>query len=168
MVNLKRWLAHAFMPPWRWRLAFPKATLDNIAQAIQTSEKLHSGELRFAFENTLAPMQVWRGQSGKQRAQQLFAQLGVWDTEENSGVFVYLLLADREVHIIADRGIAKKVNQKQWDAIAQCMQEAFAKGDFKGGSLAGIGQISHLLAEHFPAMPDNPNELGDYPTIIKG
>jgi len=166
MVKLKRWLVHALMPPWRWRLAFPKATLDAIAQTIRQSESQHSGELRFVVENTLAGHKLWRGMSARQRGLELFAQLGVWDTEANSGVLIYLLLADREVHIIADRGIAKKVAQAHWNTIAETMQAAFAKGDFTGGSLAGIGQISRLLAEHFPASSNNPNELSDYPTII--
>ncbi len=167
MVTIKRWLIHTFMPPWRWRMAFPSALLKDIENAIQQSENQHRGELRFAVENTLAPSWVWNNLSARQRATEVFSNLRVWDTEENSGILIYLLLADREVHIIADRGIAKKVAQSQWDAIAKSMQIAFSKGEFRKGSLAGIEQLTQLLASHFPPGTLNPNELPNKPVIIK-
>ncbi len=166
MVSIKRWLKHVLMPPWRWRLAFPKAVLKEIEQAIKQSEHQHSGELRFAVENALAPVWVWRGKSARYRATEVFANLRVWDTEDNSGVLIYVLLADREVHIVADRGIAKCVTQSEWDAIAQTMQTAFKQGDFRHGALEGIEQITKHLVAHFPAKSDNPNELSDQPVII--
>ena len=86
MVNIKRWFIHAFMPPWRWRAAFPAAVLNDIEKAVKLSECQHRGELRFAVENALAPTWVWRGMSGRQRATEVFSILRVWDTEENSGV----------------------------------------------------------------------------------
>ena len=116
MVNIKRWFRHAFMPPWRWRMLFPKTALADIEKAVKHSEHQHSAELRFAVENALALGQVWRGVSARQRAIEVFSNLQVWDTEQNSGVLIYLLLADREVHIVADRGIAKRVEQVEWDA----------------------------------------------------
>ena len=131
MVNIRRWFLHTFMPPWRWRLAFPAAVLKDIEMAVKQSERQHRGELRFAVENTLAPSWVWHGMSARQRATDLFSNLRVWDTEENSGVLIYLLLADREVHIVADRGIAGRVPQAEWDAVAQAMQKAFRQGDFR-------------------------------------
>ena len=167
MVNIKRWFLHTFMPPWRWRLAFPAAALKDIEMAVKQSEYQHSGELRFAIENALAPISVWRGMSAHQRATEVFSNLRVWDTDENSGVLIYLLLADREVHIVADRGIARRVPQAEWDAVAQAMQKAFRLGDFRRGSLEGIERITIMLANHFPAGADNPNELSNKPVIVK-
>lgn len=167
MVNVKRWLTHALMPPWRWRLAFPESLLNEIESAVKQSERQHRGELRFAIENTLPSAGVWRDMAAYERALDVFSNLRVWDTEENSGVLIYLLLADHEVHIIADRGIAKRVDQSAWNEIAKTMQAAFRQGDFRRGSLAGIEKITALLATHFPANPDNRNELTDRPTIIK-
>jgi uncharacterized membrane protein len=156
------------MPPWRWRLAFPVSVLLDIENAIKQSEKQHRGELRFAIENALAPGRVWHNQSAHQRATEIFSNLHIWDTEENSGILIYLQLADREVHIIADRGIAKKVAQPEWDAIAKDMQLAFGQGDFRRGSLDGIERLTQLLARHFPPDGDrNPNELADKPVIVK-
>jgi uncharacterized membrane protein len=167
MVAFKRWFLHTFMPPWRWRLAFSAAVLKDIELAVKQSERQHRGELRFAVENALAPSWVWRGMSARQRATDVFSNLRVWDTEENSGVLIYLLLADREVHIIADRGIARRVPQADWDAVAQAMQRAFRQGDFRRGSLEGIERITMMLATHFPPGADNPNELPNKPVIVK-
>jgi len=105
--------------------------------------------------------------SARQRATEVFSNLRVWDTEENSGVLIYLLLADREVHIVADRGIARRVPQAEWDAVAQAMQKAFRQGDFRSGSIEGIERITRMLAMHFPPCADNPNELSNKPVIIK-
>ncbi|MGZ8137200.1 MAG: TPM domain-containing protein [Methylococcaceae bacterium] len=167
MVNIKRWFIHAFTPPWRWRFAFPQNVLGDIEKAVKQSENRHRGELRFAVENTLAPNRVWREMSARQRATEIFSQLRVWDTEENSGVLIYVLLADREVHIVADRGIAKRVTQAEWNAIAEVMQQAFRLGDFRRGSLEGVERITALLTNHFPTGEDNPNEMPDHPVIIK-
>jgi uncharacterized membrane protein len=166
MVAFKRWLIHAFMPPRQWRRAFPSVVLKAIDAAIRQSERRHRGELRFAIENTLAPSWAWHGMSARRRAIEVFSNLRVWDTEENSGVLIYVLLADREVHIVADRGIAKRVPQDEWDAVAKLMENAFRLGNFRRGALEGIELISTLLATHFPADADNPNELADKPFIV--
>jgi uncharacterized membrane protein len=166
MVNFSRWFKHLFTSPWAWRRAFPQATLDAIEAAIRQSETRHSGEIRFAIETSLAPAWAWRGMSGRERAVEMFSQLRVWDTAENSGVLVYLLLADRDIQIVADRGIAARVNQAQWEAVAQAMEAAFRQGEFARGALEGIRQIDVLLALHFPASALNPDELSDRPVII--
>jgi len=167
MVNIKRWFRHAFMLPWRWHMLFPKSALADIENAVKRSEHQHSAELRFAVENALALGRVWQGISARQRAIEVFSNLQVWDTEQNSGVLIYLLLADREVHIVADRGIAKRVAQADWDAIAETMQREFLHGDFLSGSLQGIERITMLLAAHFPPGADNPNELSNKPVIVR-
>ena len=168
MVNkFKRWCIHTLIAPWRVRKLFSKATLKAIETAIQQSESQHSGELRFAIENSLSTRQILAGISSRQRAIEIFSTLRVWDTEENSGVLIYLLLAERTVHIIADRGINRRVAQVQWDEIVKAMQNEFKQGEFQGGSLQGIERITVLLAQHFPANADNPNELPDAPVIIR-
>jgi len=166
MVNIKRWFRHAFMPPWRWRMLFSRTVLGDIGKAVKNSEYQHSGELRFAVENALALAQVCRGVSARQRAIEVFSNLRIWDTEQNSGVLIYVLLADREVHIVADRGIARCVAQAEWDAVAESMQKAYRSGDFLHGSVQGIERITMLLATHFPAGADNRNELSNKPVIV--
>jgi uncharacterized membrane protein len=167
MVKLSRWLKHVFMPPWRWRLSFPADALTDIEKAVKQSESQHSGEIRFAIENALAPGWVWHGMTARHRATEIFSNLRIWDTEENSGVLIYIQLADREVHILADRGINKRVAQSEWDTIAQTIQNEFRQGKFREGSIKGIEAITALLANHFPPKADNINELPNKPVIIK-
>lgn len=173
MVNFRRWFRHVFTPPWAWRHAFRQSTLDAIEAAIRASETTHHGEIRFAIENSLAPAWVWRGMSGRARAIEVFSNLRVWDTEHNSGVLVYLLLADHDIEIVADRGIASRVDASAWEAVAQSMEAAFRQGEFERGALDGIEQISTLLTAHFPytghvSQPgDNPDELANRPVIIR-
>ena len=168
MVNFRRWFKHVFMFPWAWRRAFPQVTLDAIETAIRASEATHGGEIRFVIENNLPGTLVWRGMSGRERAIEMFANLRVWDTEHNSGVLVYLLLADRDIEILADRGIAARVDASAWEAVAQTMESAFRRGEFERGALAGIQQISALLAAHFPPAGPNPDELANRPVIVRG
>jgi uncharacterized membrane protein len=158
---------HLFSPPWRLRTAFPRSTLDAIEAAIKASETRHSGELRFAIETSLPVVEVMRGMASRHRAIEVFSQMRVWDTEENSGVLIYVLLAEHGLEIVADRGLARQVEQREWDAIAQDMQTAYAKGQFLEGSVAGIEAITRLLERHFPPGASNPNELPDRPTILR-
>jgi uncharacterized membrane protein len=154
------------MPPWAWRRAFPQATLDAIEAAIRASETAHSGEIRFAVENSLPATLAWRGTTGRARAIEVFSNLRVWDTEHNSGVLIYLLLADHDIEIVADRGIAARVEQGMWEAVAQTMEAAFRDGEFERGALAGIAQVSALLAQNFPPSGHNPDELANRPVIL--
>ena len=167
MVNFKRWFRHLFMPPRAWRRAFPRATLDAIEAAIRMSETRHGGEIRFAIENSLPGILAWRGMSGRERAIEMFSNLRVWDTEHNSGVLIYLLLADHDIEIVADRGIAARVDPAAWEAVAQTMEAAFRQGEFERGALAGVEQIGALLAAHFPPSGHNPDELANRPVIVR-
>jgi uncharacterized membrane protein len=167
MVNPKRVARHLFTPPWAWKRSFPQAVLDAIEAAIRTSEARHGGEIRFVIENSLPPMLAWRGISGRARAIEVFSNLRVWDTEANSGVLIYLLLADRDIEIVADRGIATRVASGAWEAIAREMEAMFRAGDFEGGALAGIVAVGALLAAQCPPPERNRNELDDRPFILE-
>jgi uncharacterized membrane protein len=166
MVNFRRWFRHLFMPPWAWRRDFPQSTLDAIEAAIRDSEARHGGEIRFAIENSLAPSRVWRGTSGRERAIEVFSTLRVWDTQHNSGVLIYLLLADHDIEIVADRGIAARVDPAVWDAVAQKMEAAFRRREFECGALLGVRLIGELLAQHFSPSGHNPDELANRPLIV--
>jgi uncharacterized membrane protein len=167
MVNFRRFFRHLFMPTWAWRRVFPQATLDAIEAAIGVSETAHGGEIRFAIENSLPAALAWRGISGRERAIGVFSNLHVWDTEHNSGVLIYLLLADHDIEIVADRGIASRVDPTVWEAVAQTMEAAFRQGEFERGALSGIAQVSALLAAHFPPSGHNPDELANRPVILR-
>ena len=117
-------------------------------------------------EGALEWSALWRDQAARERALELFSLLRVWDTEHNTGVLIYLLLADRDVEIIADRGIDRRVGSAEWQRICRGMEECFRRGDFVPGVKQGIDAISAHLIRHFPAAGENPNELPDQPTVL--
>lgn len=162
---LGRLLRHLFFPHARLRRAFPEAALTAIEQAIKAAERTHVGEIRFAVESALEPGALWRGESARERGMEVFAELHVWDTERNNGVLIYALLADRDVEIVADRGVARQVDDAQWRAVCDGLKQAYARGDFLPGSLAAVDAVSQLLTRHFPADGENPNELPDRPYV---
>jgi uncharacterized membrane protein len=159
-----RILKHLFTPHWLALRAFPHSTLAKIEHAVKSSERLHRGEIRFAVEASLhlASLRV----STRERARQVFSQLGVWDTADNSGVLIYVQLVDHRIEIVADRGIAAKVGQAEWDAICRAMERAFKADRFADGSIEAIQAVTAILARHFPAGGVNPNELPDRPAVL--
>ncbi len=161
-----RTLKHLVLPHWLVKRAFPAATLTAIEQAVTASEKQHTGELRFVTEGSLPWESLWQRQTPRQRAVDLFSQLRVWDTEHNSGILIYVQWVDRAVEILADRGIAARVPQAEWDAICREMEAAFKRDDYRGGALAAIERASKLLTEHFPMTHGDRNELSDKPLVI--
>ncbi|MBX9604597.1 MAG: TPM domain-containing protein [Gammaproteobacteria bacterium] len=166
MFEFKRVLSHLCTGRAQVRRAFPAATLATIEAAIRGCEATHGGQLRFAVEGGLDGWPLLRGLRPRERALQVFAELGVWDTEHNNGVLLYLLLADRDVEIVADRGIGARVPQAEWEAICRRMESEFRAGRFEAGALAGIDEIGRLLARHFPARGVAPNELDDRPALL--
>jgi uncharacterized membrane protein len=157
---------HLVTENWSARRAFPKATLERIQKAIAAGERKHAGQLRFVVEPDLQLLAVLRGEAPRERALEVFGRLRIWDTEENCGVLVYLLLADRAVEIVADRGIHRHVGDASWQAICRRMESAFRERKFEEGAIAGIEAINALLAEHFPRAAAGPNELPDKPLVL--
>ena len=165
-MDAARWLKHVFAADWLLWRCFPRRVLARIEHAIAEQERRHIGELRLVVEGGLPIGRLVRGQRSRARAVELFGALRVWDTEHNSGVLIYILLADRAVEILADRGIQAQVGNQKWERICAQMRSQFAAGDFESGSGGGVRAISDLLARHFPATGENPNELPDQPVIL--
>jgi len=159
-----RFLKHLLTPHWWAVRTFPSGVLRQIESAIKASERRHDGELRFAIEGPL-PLQLLRTTTRK-RAEALFGQLGVWDTEHNSGVLIYVQLIDRRIEIVADRGISAKVDQAEWKAICSQMEQAFGEDEYAEGALRAIESSTDLLAKHYPPRGRNPNELPDKPVVL--
>ena len=163
---MKRLIKHLAYSQWRKHAAFPKRALKAIEQAVRESESHHDGELRFVVEGALGVRQLWRGVTARQRAVEVFAQQRVWNTERNSGVLIYVQLADRRVEILADRGINAKVDPATWQHICKEMERAFGAGRFEEGAVNGVRAVGRLLEEHFPAQQENPDELPDEPVVL--
>lgn len=166
-MKISRILKHLIYGPLHVRRFFPRTSLQAIQTAITRSESSHMGELRFAVEAALDWRDLLRGVTPRERAIKVFSRLRIWDTEHNSGVLIYLLLAERDVEIIADRGIHARVGDAGWQAICSEMETLFRAGEFERGVLTGIARITAVLAEHFPARGEsNPNELSDAPVVL--
>ena len=161
-----RAVRHLFELPGAISRAFGDESLAAIEQAIRRSEQSHDGEIRVAVEAALDPLRLWRGETARERAIEVFAELGVWDTERNNGVLLYLLLADRDVEIVADRGFNEKVTAAQWEEVCRRMESSLREGRHTEAIIAGIDAISQIVARHFPPSSRGRNELADRPAAL--
>jgi uncharacterized membrane protein len=165
-MGIRRIGRHLIEHRWRVRRLFPPAALARIEQAIKAGEATHSGQVRFVVEGALDGAPLFRDQPARERALDIFSQLRIWDTAHNNGVLIYLLLADRDVEIIADRGINARVGADGWEKICRKMETDFKAGNFERGVIKGIEAVSHELAKHFPKTGSGRNELPDAPVVI--
>jgi uncharacterized membrane protein YgcG len=165
-MGIRRIGKHLLEHHWRARRIFPPEVLATIERAIKAGEATHSGQVRFVVEGALDGLPLFRDQPARERALDIFSHLRIWDTAHNSGVLIYLLLADRDVEIIADRGIDAKVGRAGWDKICKAMETDFKAGNFSGGVIRGIEAVSKQLAAHFPRHGGGKNELPDAPVVM--
>jgi uncharacterized membrane protein YgcG len=165
-MKLKRLIRHLLTTRWSTRRYFPHEVRAAIEQAIGECESRHAGEIRFVVETAFDLPELWHDLAPRRRAVQVFGQLGVWDTAENNGVLIYVLMADRVVEIVADRGIASRIPQKEWDTVCRQMQQHFRAGRFREGSVVGILGVGALLGRHFPGKASGRNELPDQPVLL--
>ncbi len=165
-MNITRIVRHLLATHGQVARAFPPSALNAIENAIKASEAEHAGQVRFAVEGALDGAPLFKNQSPRERALELFAQLHVWDTEHNNGLLIYLLLADRAVEIVADRGIHAKVGTDEWTKICRQMEAAFKQSDYEAGVLAGVQTVTEHLVKHFPASGPRRNELPNKPVVL--
>jgi uncharacterized membrane protein len=161
-----RLLRHVFARSARH--LFPEDSLQRIADAIAAGELRHRGEVMFAVESELPAVMILRGLQARQSAEAAFARLRTWDTEANNGVLIYLLLADRHVEIVADRGLRDLVSAEQWRGVCLLMEERLRAGEPEQAVIRGIEAVSDLLAGHFPQVDGDPDrdELPNRPLIL--
>lgn len=164
--RLRRQWRHWTSTAARGRALFPEQTLAAIAGAITAGEQRHRGELRLIVESALPSELIWADTSIRQRAVSLFAEYGVWDTEDNCGVLIYVNLAERKVEIVADRQIARRIDPSIWQQACRTMTEGYARGEFHASTLAAVEQVNTLLATAFPANGARANELPDRPIVL--
>lgn len=165
-MALKRILRHLWFPDAVLRRRFSASALQTITAAIGENERGHTGEICFAVEASLSLDRLARRQSARDRALELFSLLRVWDTEQNNGVLIYVLMADRDVEILADRGIARIVPQERWKAICERMEGEFRAGRFVDGALTGIGEVGVELRTHFAGEDRHGDELRNEPHLL--
>lgn len=176
--KLELLLRHLWLDASDTRRAIPPDMLDRLAAQVAASERHHSGQIRICIEAALPTSYLWRLNSQnslndliRQRAIALFGKLRVWDTEDNNGVLIYLLLAEQAIEIVADRGLTRHVNAQQWQAMITRMSHAFHENRYEDGLTQAVEETSAVLMTHF-ARPDDlescqipPNELPDLPML---
>jgi len=167
-MEILRTLRHWLTTPRAVRRTFSEEALKRIREAIVESERTHSGEIRFAVESALPMSYLRRDAPARERALMMFAKLRVWDTEQNNGVLVYVEMADHQIEIVADRGIARHVTDAEWKAIAGVMRDRFRTGAYEAGAIEAVQAVGAVLTRHFPLNEGerNPNELPDYPVVL--
>ena len=171
---LARLGSHLWSADRQLRKAFPADSLQRIEHAVTAAESGHSGELRVVIEGGLgwavahtSAARLEASSLSRARAVDLFAQLGVWDTADNSGVLIYILMAEHQLEIIADRGIHARVGETVWQGIVADTTARFRRGEYEQGVLSAIDAIGTLLRSHFPvAAGSNPNELPNRPITL--
>ena len=169
MGRFKRLMRHRWTDEATLRRALPPEALARIGERVTASERRHTGQIRVCIEAGLPWSYIRRDAPARQRAITLFGKLRVWDTAQNNGVLIYLLLAEHAIEIVADRGIDLHVDAADWSAMTKRMAQAFREGRFEDGVTQALEEVSALLVEHFPAEPDAPsrrNELPDAPVVL--
>ena len=167
MQRIQRLLRHRWHDESDTQRAIPPALAQRLAERVAASERRHSGEVRIYVEAGLPLSYLWRDAKPRERAIAMFGKLGVWDTEHNNGVLIYLLLAEHAIEIVADRGLTRHVPQAQWQEIVQRMGGAFRAGRYEEGLAQAVDEVTALLVRHFPLGEGeaNPNELPDQPVL---
>jgi uncharacterized membrane protein len=169
-MKIARLLRHLFATRIGTRRRFSDAVDSEIEAAIRAAETRTSGEIRFVIETALEVPDLWAGLSPRDRAAQVFAEFRVWDTELRNGVLIYVLAADRDVEIVADRGAAALIEPAGWEQAARTMEEHFRARRFREGAVAGVAAVAGLLESRFPAHArdgnDDRDELPNQPSLL--
>lgn len=174
MAQISLWLtALARLARHRWRgrsvhRTLPPDALQRITARIAASERRHTGQIRICVEGGLPWSYIARHASARDRAVMMFSKLRAWDTEHNNGVLIYLLIAERSIDIVADRGLHAHVGSGEWRQLVSGMASAFRAERFEDGLTVAVDAVGALLERHFPATQDAPrtNELPDAPHVL--
>lgn len=156
-MSVGRILKHWVMSPIPVTMAFPQSSLDAVSRCIEECETQTSAEFRLIIERSIPSKDLRGNITDADRAKELFGQYGVWDTEENNGVLIYLNLSDRAIEIYLDRAAARVIKQSELDGIVKRIEESFSMGLFERGVCDAFKELTKLLAPAFPNKPvENP------------
>jgi uncharacterized membrane protein len=150
------------------RAALPQVALNHLTAQIAASEQQHSGEIRICVEAGLPWSYIRRDATVRDRALTLFGKLHIWDTAQNNGVLIYLLMAEQAIEIVADRGLNSHVNAETWVTITAALSQALASQQAEAGLSEAVSAVSTLLCTYFPAEPglEKTNQLPDTPLLL--
>jgi uncharacterized membrane protein len=165
-MAIARALRHLFATRTGTRRRFTDAVNASIESAIRAAETHSSAEIRFVIETALDLPDLWAGVTPRARALQVFSALRVWDTELRNGVLIYVLAADRNVEIVADRGAATRISPVEWESACRLIEDHFRAGRFQEGAVAGVVAVGELLERGFPARSSDRDELPNQPSLL--
>jgi uncharacterized membrane protein len=154
-----RILKHLFLFPWITQRFLSTKESKAIESLIGESEKQHSGEIVFVVEDSLPISAVLKRTTARERAIEVFSMLGIWDTELNNGILLYVLLADKSFEILADRGVMQKIDAKKLEDIRTQIESSLAQKRCFEGIADGISALTQILIHHFPRLSGDTNEL---------
>lgn len=166
-MNIKRILRHRWWDDTDTRRVLGPVALQSLEARVQASEARHTGEIRLCIEGALPWSHLRRDAPARERAVSMFGKLRVWDTEDNNGVLIYLLLVEHRIEIVADRGVSRCVPQAEWDRIVQGMSEMLRAGQAEAALGLAVDEVTALLVRHFPLRDGQPNvdELPNRPHV---
>ena len=166
MTTFSRLTKHLLTTKATARRMFSPESLKVIEEAIAEGETRHRAEVRLIVEASLSWADILAKMPPRQRAIALFSQFGIWDTEENCGVLVYVNIADRKVEIVADRDVARRISNEEWNAICHTMTDNFAKGEFRDSTISALKRLNALLEKHYPDVGIVNNQLPNHPVVM--
>ena len=145
------------------------AALERLQAFINASEQQHTGQILLCIEASLSPEEIQRYATPRARALALFGELRVWDTEDNNGVMLYLLLDQHAIELVADRALHRSVAQNAWSNITERLAAALRASQYENGLQAALELISGLLIAHFPATAGrvHENTVSDVPVLLR-
>ena len=165
-MRLARTLRHLATFRARTRRRFNAEVMAAIEAAVAAAEARSSGQIRFVIETALDAAAAWSGVAPRERALHVFSGLHLWDTELRNGVLIYVLMADHDVEIVADRGAAQRIPQEDWEGVCRLMEAQFRAGEFAAGALAGVEAAGRLLERHFPPRGSHRDEHPNQPVLL--
>jgi uncharacterized membrane protein len=135
---------------------FTSVEFAGIKRAVQAVEARTNGEIRVSIRGNRK-----KSLSLKDQALSDFAEFGLKNTRDQTGILILLILKKKEIQVLADKGINDKVPEGYWDGVVKSVSESFKKGEFYQGLCDAIEKIGNLLCEKFPCKSDDSNELPD-------
>lgn len=166
---IARWWRHLTFSRAKLRHHFPKDQLAHIQEIVAEGERTHRAEIRVVIEGAFSAAELSRRLSPRARAIELFSTLRVWDTEDNCGVLLYILLADRAIEIVADRGIHSRAGNAFWETLVAQLSAAFQHSKYEEGVASVLTGLNEMLTQHYPTdstARKTHNELADQPVLI--
>ena len=118
------------------------------------------------FDRLIIP-KIAMAQKVNQRARRHFLEAGLTNTKERTGILIFVSELERRVELLADEGIAQKIDQEQWNSIVDTILSGLSNNTFEHSLIEAVNQCGELLTEHFPADSSNPNELDNALVILE-